>query len=85
MLFSATAMAYGSSQARGRIRAIAASLHGTAMATWDLSHVCDLPHSSQQHQILNPLGEARDRTHILMDASRIHFCCATMGLPLSTS
>ena len=25
----------------------------------------------QQHEILNPLSEARDRTHILMDTSRI--------------
>ena len=29
----------------------------------------DLHHSSQQHQILNPLSEARDQTFILMDAS----------------
>ena len=32
----------------------------TATATWDPSHVCDLHHSSLQHQILNPLSEARD-------------------------
>ena len=32
----------------------------TATATWDLSLVCDLHHSSQQHWILNPLSEARD-------------------------
>ena len=32
----------------------------TATATWDPSHVCSLHHSSQQHRILNPLGEARD-------------------------
>ena len=38
----------------------------TATATSDLGHVCDLPHSSQQHQILNPLSEARDQTHNLM-------------------
>ena len=25
-------------------------------AMWDLNHVCDLHHSSQQHQILNPLS-----------------------------
>ena len=46
----------------------------TAIATQDPSHVCDLPHSSQQHQILNPLCEARHRTRILLDASQIHFC-----------
>ena len=39
----------------------------TATATPDLSHICNLHHSSQQCQIPNPLSEARDRTHILMD------------------
>ena len=34
----------------------------TATATQDMSHICDLHHSSQQSQILNPLSEARDRT-----------------------
>ena len=29
----------------------------------------DLQHSSQQRQILNPLSEARDQTHVLMDTS----------------
>ena len=42
----------------------------TDTAMWDLSHVCDLYHSSQQRQILNPLSEARDRTHNLMVPSR---------------
>ena len=32
----------------------------TATAMPDLSHVCDLHHSSWQHWILNPLSEARD-------------------------
>ena len=32
----------------------------TATAIWDLSHVCDLHYSSWQHQIFNPLCEARD-------------------------
>ena len=32
----------------------------TATATQDLSSICDLPHSSRQCQILNPLSEARD-------------------------
>ena len=46
----------------------------TATATLDLSCICDLLHSSWQHQIPNPQSEARDRTHILMDASwiRLH-------------
>ena len=45
------------------------SAYATATARPDLSHTCDLHHSSQQHQILNPLSEAMDRTHILMDTS----------------
>ena len=32
----------------------------TATAMSDLSHICDLHHSSQEHQILNPLSEGRD-------------------------
>ena len=44
----------------------------TDTATQDLSHVCDLHHSSRQHQILNPLRKARDRTCFLTDTSQIH-------------
>ena len=43
----------------------------TATATWDLSHVCDLRHTSWQCQILNSLSEASDRTLVLMDTSRV--------------
>ena len=55
--------------------------YGTAIAMWDPSHVCDLHHSSQQCQILNPLSKARDGTHNLMVPSRICFRCAMMGTP----
>ena len=41
----------------------------TATIMQDLSHICDLHHSLWQHQSLNPLREARDRTHILMNTS----------------
>ena len=41
----------------------------TAMAMLDLSRICDLYHSLQQHRILNPLNEVRDRTHILMETT----------------
>ena len=41
----------------------------TAIAMPDPSQVCDLYCSSWQHQILNPLSEARDRICILMDTS----------------
>ena len=53
----------------------------TATAMQDLSHICDLHHSSQQCQIANSLGEARDRTCNLMVPSWICFCCAMMGTP----
>ena len=43
----------------------------TATATWDPSHVYDLHQSSWQRRILNPLSEARERTHILTDTSTV--------------
>ena len=46
-------------------------VYATATAMWDPSRICDLHHSSEQCQVLNPLSEARDRTHILMDTSQV--------------
>ena len=46
-----------------------------AIATLDLSHICDVHHSLQQCQIPNALSETKDRTHILMDTSQVHFLC----------
>ena len=43
-----------------------------ATATHNPSHICDLHHSSWQHQILNSLSEAKDRTRILVDAGQVH-------------
>ena len=43
----------------------------TATTTREPSHVCNLHHSSQQHQILNLLIEARDQTRDLMDPSQV--------------
>ena len=78
----AASEAYEGSQARGLIGAAVASLTtATATATRDPSHVCDLHHSSQQCQILNPLSEARDQTRNLMVSSWIHFCFTTTGTP----
>ena len=48
-------------------------VYSTATVMPDPRRVCDLHHSSQQHWILNPLNETRDRAHILMDTSWIHF------------
>ena len=57
------------------------SAYATATATLDLSHVCDLYHSSWQCQILNALMEARDRACYLMVPSQICFRCAMTRTP----
>ena len=41
--------------------------YATDTAMPDLSCICDLCCSFQQHQILNPLSEARDWTFLLVD------------------
>ena len=66
-------MAYGDSQAAVESE-LQLPAYATAMAMPDLSHICDLHHSSRQCRILNPLSEARDRTFILLDTSQIRFC-----------
>ena len=45
-----------------------------AMATLNLSFICDLHHRSRQCQILNPRIKARDQTFILMDTSWVRYC-----------
>ena len=65
-LFRVAPAAYGGSEARGQIRAVAASLR----------------HSSQKRQILNPLSKVRNWTRILMDAIRSVNCWATVGTPI---
>ena len=52
-----------------------------ATATRDPSHVCNPHHSSQQHQVPDPLSKARDQTRILMDTIWLHIRCATTGTP----
>ena len=49
----------------------------TATAKQDPSYVCHL------HRIRNPQSKARDRTCILMDPGRVHYCWAMMGSPWS--
>ena len=56
--------------------------YNTAMAMPDLSYICNLHCNLWQHQILNPLSEARDRTCVLKDTSQIRFHWATTGTPL---
>ena len=51
----------------------------TATALQDLSCICDLHRSSQQCRILNSLSKVRDQTQVLMDTSRVRYCCATTG------
>ena len=51
----------------------------------DPSHICGLHYRSWQHQILNPLSQAWDRTCNLMVPSRICSRCTTMGTPKFTS
>ena len=54
----------------------------TATAVLDLSRVCDPHHSSQQHRILNPLSEARDRTLTPVDTSGVRNPLPQQGLPV---
>ena len=54
----------------------------TATATRDLSRIYDLHHSHHsiwRLQILNPLSEARDRTHIFTDTGWVHYHWAMTG------
>ena len=51
----------------------------TATAMSDPGCICNLYHSSRQHQILNPPSRARDRTCILMDTSWICYLLSHNG------
>ena len=62
-LFAAMPVAYGSSQA-------AASLRHSHCSVESKPHLWPTP-CCRQRWILNPLNKARDRTHILMDTSRV--------------
>ena len=73
-------MTYGSSQTRGQIE-LQLLAYTTATATWDPSRICNLYHSSGQHQIFNPLSKSRDWTHILIDTSWSHFRWTIVGTP----
>ena len=72
-LFRAASSAYGDSQARGQIRAVAAGLHHSYSKAGSETHLQPTHHSSQQRWILNPLSEGRNRTCVFTDASQICF------------
>ena len=63
--FRATPAAHGGSQARGS----------------NQSYSCQPIPEPLQHQILNPLGKARDQTRNLIVPSQICFHCTTTGTP----
>ena len=48
--------------------------YAIAIAMWDPSHICNQHHSLWQCWISDPVIEARDQTHILMDTSQALFC-----------
>ena len=80
-LFRVTPEAYGSSQAKGQIRAVATGLRHSH------SHVGSEPYlqptlSSWQCGIFNPLNKARDGTCVLMGASQIRFLLSHDANPL---
>ena len=67
-LFRVPPAAYRSSQVRSLDRAAAAKPIPQPQQHW--IQACLWHHSSQQCQILNPLGEARDWTHVLITIER---------------
>ena len=78
----ATPVACGGSQVRGWIGATAASLHHSYSNLESKPHLWPKP---QLTAILNPLGEARDQTHILMGNSWVCYHWATTGNPEKSS
>ena len=74
-------VAYGGSQARGRIGAVAAGLYRKLQQCriQAASAIYTTAHSNARS--LNPLSKARDQTLVLMGASQIRFHWATMGTP----
>ena len=62
--------AYGGSRLGGELE-LQLLAYTTVTAMLALSCTFDLHQNSWQCQILNPLNEARDQTHILMDPSQV--------------
>ena len=78
--FRAAPAAHGGSQARGRVRAIAAGLYHSHSNARSKLRLWPTPQLMAM-LYLNPLSKARDRTRVLMDPSRVHYCWATTELP----
>ena len=74
-LLRAVPDADGSSWARGQIRATTASLHHSRSNSGSKPCLQPTP-KPRQHWI-----EVRDRTHVLMDTSWVHYCWAMKGTP----
>ena len=55
--------------------------YATPTATPDLSRVCNLRHSSQQHWIPNLPSKGQDQTCSRMDTSQVCYSWATTGTP----
>ena len=54
---------------RLRVKSVLQLQAYSAATASDSSHICNLHHSSWQHEILNPLSKVSDQTCILMDIS----------------
>ena len=79
-LFRTTHMAYGSSQAKGRIGATAAGLHHSHSNLGSQLHL-QPTHSSWQHWIPDPTEQGQ-RSNLHPHGYKLDsFCCAKMGTP----
>ena len=76
--FRATPEVYGGSWTMGRIGAAADGLRHSYSKGGSKPHLQPTPQLTAT-PILNPLSRARDQTLILMDASWVGYCWATMG------
>ena len=66
----AVPVAYGGSQARGPIRAVATGLHHSSSESEP--RLQPTPQLTAMPDHGSPPSEARDQTHILMDVSQVH-------------
>ena len=76
-------MAYENSQARGWVRATAASLCHSHRNARSKPCLQDTPQLIATHRILNPLSKPRDQTCLLVGSSWIHYHWAITGTPVN--